>query len=111
MEVFFANDSALQQNYPPHSTPRRTVRLNAATKISNLTCGLICNYMQDDWAKWVSMAEFADNDVVSSSTGVTPFYANKEFHLRMRFSSDSKSYESTRKRLDAAKAENIAGNM
>lgn len=70
-----------------------------------------CNYMQDDWAKWVPMAEFADNDSFSASTGVTPFYANKGFHPRMSFSPDETDYDSTRKRLDAAKAEDITNHM
>ena len=57
------------------------------------------------------MAEFADNDGVSSSIGLTPFYINKGFHLRISFSRDLISYESTRKRLNAAKVESIADNM
>ena len=67
--------------------------------------------MQDDWAKWISIIEFADNDGVSTFTGVTPFYANKGFHPRMSFSKDLTIYDSTRKRLDATKVENIANNM
>ena len=70
-----------------------------------------CNYMQDDWARWLSMGEFADNDAISASTGVSPFYANKGFHPRMSFSPDTTDYESTRKRLDAAKAEDITDHM
>ncbi len=72
---------------------------------------IYCNYMQDDRAKWISKAEFADNDGVSSSTGVTLFYATKGFLPCTSFSNDSTSYENTRKRVDAARAENIAGNM
>lgn len=70
-----------------------------------------CNYMQDDWAKWISMAEFADNDAVSSATKVTPFFANKGFNPRMSFSPDTTDYDTTRKRLAAAKAEDITGHM
>ena len=70
-----------------------------------------CNHMQDDWAKWIPMAEFADNNGVSASTGVSPFYANKGFHPRMSFSPDTTDYATTRKRLDAAKAEDITDHM
>ena len=67
--------------------------------------------MQDDWAKWLSIAEFADNDVISASTGLTPFFANKGFHPRISFSPDIISYDITRKRLDAVKVEDIINHM
>ncbi len=70
-----------------------------------------CNYMQDDWAKWIPMTEFADNDSVSLSTGVTPFFSNKGFNPRMSFSPDITDYETTRKRLDAEKADDITEQM
>ncbi len=70
-----------------------------------------CNYMQDDWAKWISMTEFADNDSVSSSTGVTPFFSNKGFNPRMSFCPDVTDYETTRKRLDAERADDITEQM
>jgi hypothetical protein len=33
-------------------------------------------YLQDDWRKFLSLAEFAANNQVSESTTVTPFFAN-----------------------------------
>ena len=42
--------------------------------------------MQDDWARLLPIAEFADNDAVSNATGMTPFFANTGFHPRMYFS-------------------------
>ena len=44
------------------------------------------NYAQDDWVDWLPLAEFAANNHVSESTGVTPFYANYGRHPR--FTSD-----------------------
>ena len=70
-----------------------------------------CSHLQDDWAKWISLTEFADNDATSSATGVTPFFANKGFNPRMSFSPDTTDYDSTRKRLDAARAEDITEQM
>ena len=70
-----------------------------------------CNYMQDDWSEWLPMAEFADNNKVSSAIGMSPFFANKGFNPRMTIGPDETSYESTRERLLAAKAENITGTM
>lgn len=43
------------------------------------------NYMQEDWEEWLPMAEFAANNTVSSSTGMSPFFANKGFHPRVSF--------------------------
>ena len=70
-----------------------------------------CSYFQDDWAKWLPIAEFADNNAVSASTDVSPFYANKGFNPRMSFGSDITDYTSTRQRLDAARTENITNKM
>jgi hypothetical protein len=42
-------------------------------------------YQQDDWSKWLPIAEFAANNQLSASTGVSPFFANTGFHSRMNF--------------------------
>ena len=34
------------------------------------------NYHQDDWVDWLPLAEFAANNTVSETTGVSPFFAN-----------------------------------
>ena len=70
-----------------------------------------CNYMQDDWAKWIFMTEFADNDEVSSFIEVISFYVNKEFYSRISFSKDFTIYAITRKYLDVVKVEDIANNI
>jgi hypothetical protein len=38
------------------------------------------NYQQDDWAAWLSLAEFAYNNSRHAATGITPFYAAYGFH-------------------------------
>ena len=40
------------------------------------------NYAQDDWVDWLPDAEFAANNFVSQSTGMTPFFANHGYHPR-----------------------------
>ena len=42
-----------------------------------------CNYQQNDWAEWLSTAEFAYNNAVHSSTKITPFFALYGQHPRM----------------------------
>jgi hypothetical protein len=41
------------------------------------------NFHQDDWVDWLPLAEFATNNVVSETTGVSPFFANYGFHPRL----------------------------
>ena len=57
------------------------------------------------------MAEFADNDGVLANTKVTPFFTNRGFHPRMSFSLDTTDYDSTRKRIAAAKVDDITDHI
>jgi hypothetical protein len=41
------------------------------------------NFHQDDWVDWLPLAEFATNNVVSETTGVSPFFANYGFNPRL----------------------------
>jgi len=68
---------------------------------------IYCNYMQNDWVKWISMMKFSDNFNIFSITSMTLFYFNKEFHFRMSFDSDTTDYKTTYERLEAKKANNI----
>ncbi len=36
---------------------------------------MFISYRQDDWTKWLGLAEFAYNNYVHASTRVSPFYA------------------------------------
>jgi len=66
-----------------------------------------CNYMQNDWVKWISMMKFSNNFNIFSITSMTFFYFNKEFHSRMSFDSDMIDYKTTHERLEARKADDI----
>ena len=41
---------------------------------------IFCNYRQDDWADYISMAEFAYNNHTHSTTKHSPFYASRGYH-------------------------------
>jgi hypothetical protein len=43
------------------------------------------NYLQDDWADWLPVAEFATNNQASETTYISPFFANKGFDPRCQF--------------------------
>jgi hypothetical protein len=38
------------------------------------------NYQQDDWLDLLSQAKFAYNNTTHASTGISPFFANYDFH-------------------------------
>jgi len=42
-----------------------------------------CNYQQDNWSELLPLAEFAYNNTPSATTGITPFFANKGYHLNL----------------------------
>src|SRR5258705_4237063 len=46
------------------------------------------NYQQDDWAMLLLMAEFAYNNATNATTGVSPFFANKGYHLEVTVDPD-----------------------
>jgi Chromo (CHRromatin Organisation MOdifier) domain len=39
-----------------------------------------CNYQQDNWADLLPIAEFAYNNALNATTGISPFFANKGYH-------------------------------
>jgi hypothetical protein len=41
------------------------------------------NFLQDDWLDWLPLAEFACNNHVSETTGISPFFANYGYHPRL----------------------------
>lgn len=51
------------------------------------------NYQQDDWCALLSLAEFAYNNSVHTSTGFSPFYALTGYHPRWNFLAPSPSSE------------------
>jgi hypothetical protein len=41
------------------------------------------NFTQTDWVDWLPLAEFATNNQVNETTGISPFFANYGFNPRM----------------------------
>jgi len=42
-----------------------------------------CNYQQNNWSELLSLVEFAYNNASSTTTGISPFFANKRYHLNI----------------------------
>ncbi len=68
---------------------------------------IYCNYMQNDWAKWLSMMKFSDNFNTFSTILMIFFYFNKDFHSRMSFNSDTTDYEMIHQRIETRKIDDI----
>src|SRR5690606_18002120 len=60
-------------------TDGQTERINA---IIEQYLRVYCDYQQSNWADFLTMAECCHNNTVSSTTGVTPFFANYGYHPR-----------------------------
>lgn len=73
--------ATLSTAYHPE-TDGQTERMNAQLE---QYLRLYVTYLQDDWADWLPLAEFAGNDAASDTTTVTPFFANYGFHPRLGF--------------------------
>src|ERR1700720_4904531 len=41
---------------------------------------IYCNYQQDNWYELLALAECAYNNTPSTTTGISPFFANKGYH-------------------------------
>jgi hypothetical protein len=44
---------------------------------------IYCNYQQDNWRQLLLLVEFAYNNAPSATTGISPFFANKGYHLNI----------------------------
>ena len=80
----------LSTAYHPE-TDRQTERVNQI--LEQYLC-IFVNYQQDNWEHLLPLAEFAYNNTQHSATSVTPFFANKGFHLQLKVSLDSVPSES-----------------
>ena len=47
---------------------------------------LYINYQQDNWVNFLPLAEFAYNNTAHSATSLTPFFANKGIHPKLKVS-------------------------
>jgi len=44
---------------------------------------IYCNYQQDNWSELLPLTKFAYNNALSATTSVSPFFANKGYHLNI----------------------------
>src|SRR5258708_3042413 len=72
-------------------------------------------YLQDNWVNLLPMAEFAYNNTMNATTGVSPFFANKGYHpeftadLQVETSlAKAQAFVADLERIQAELKENIA---
>lgn len=85
----------------PSSRPT-SGKISVIISALKLECQLLrsyVSYQQDDWVKWLPMAEFAANNQVSATTKVSPFFSNYGFHPQ--FTISIKPYRKSPESLDA----------
>jgi hypothetical protein len=80
----------LSTAYHPE-TDGQTERVN---QILEIFLRMYINYLQDDWAHLLPVAEFAYNNTVHSATSMTPFFANKGYHPKLDISIEAVPSES-----------------
>ena len=48
----------------------------------------LVNFVQNDWARFLQIAEFAYNNAKNASTGHIPFKLNYDYHSQMLYKED-----------------------
>jgi len=63
-------------------------KLNTRIRHLSNTPVYTVTYQQDNWSKLLPLMEFAYNNALSATTGVSPFFANKGYHLNITVHSE-----------------------
>ena len=86
----------LHINHTPSTAFHQRTNGQAERTIQTLEAFLRCytDYMQDDWHAWLPLAEFAYNNLVNTSTGVSPFEADGVINPRFNFHFDVQNSDS-----------------
>jgi len=82
LNFFWSLDTAL--NMWLHFTSDYHPKGNKQTEYINQTLEqylcVYCNYQQDNWSELLLLIEFAYNNALSATTGVSPFFTNKGYY-------------------------------
>ncbi|ESK80887.1 hypothetical protein Moror_15790 [Moniliophthora roreri MCA 2997] len=63
--------------------PKANGQTKQANQILEQYLQMYCTYQQDNWDVLLPLAEFAYNNAPNTSTGISPFFANKRYHLNI----------------------------
>lgn len=80
----FWNEFLQQMNCKRNLSSAFHPQSNASAEVTNQVIEqylrIFCNYEQSNWSDLLSLAEFAHNNSLNSSTQMTPFFANQGYH-------------------------------
>ena len=71
----------IQSNLSTAYHPETNGQTKRTNQILEQYLHMYINYEQDDWATLLPYAEFAYNNTLQSATSMSPFFANKGYHL------------------------------
>src|SRR5260370_27164616 len=60
--------------------PEGDGQMECANQVLEQYLWVYTNYQQDNWVTLLPMAEFAYNNTMNATTGVSPFFTNKGYH-------------------------------
>jgi hypothetical protein len=69
------------------------------------------NYQQDDWVKWLPIAQFAYNNSTNSATGITPYYANYGREMKAFRNKLDRAYRNVSAQLSAEEMKQLHNQM
>ncbi len=72
---------------------------------------IYCNYMQNDWAKWLSMMKFNNNFNTFLTILMISFYFNKDFYSWMSFNLNTTDYKMIHQHIETRKIDDIVIQM
>ena len=55
-------------------------KLNVSNQTLEQYLRVYCNYQQNNWSELLPLAEFAYNNALNTTTGISPFFVNKGYH-------------------------------
>src|SRR5260221_7072505 len=90
-------------------------QMECANQVLEQYLQVYTNYQQDNWVTLLPMAEFTYNNATNATTGVSPFFANKGYHLEFTAdpqvetsSAEAQAFVADLERVQVELKENIA---
>jgi hypothetical protein len=72
--------------------PQSDGQTESASRVVEEMLRAFTNYKQNDWDKYLSLVEFAYNNSIQASTGITPFFANYGQHPNIPTTPERRQY-------------------
>jgi len=74
----------IQLHFTSGYYPKKEGQMEYTNQILEQYLWVYCNYQQNNWSNILPLVEFVYNNILSATTGVSLFFANKGYHLSIR---------------------------